>query len=334
MPAVRLLVGRQIVLFLLVIGLAITSACSKTEIVNGAPVSPTAPGVVVTALTLTCNATTLSVAGQTQCSAVAAMASGTPQDVTPTAQWNSSSAAASISSTGLVTAKTAGNVDIKATYGGFSATRTLVISSGAPTAQLRACMGLDWENGCDIGTAIQSATNVSFLSTSSGDGLTYRLAYGDGFTDFATSPQVFVHVYRSAGIFSALLTVTDKEGRTAVGAASVQVKNVTGSWSNTFRNPTNSRTENRILTLNQAGSTISGSYTHPEGNNEALTGTLADPRTISLRLTSGTIAFLTSDSLQCEFTPGTRGFASDLSTFSVHVCGGSADGFVLTFTKQ
>ncbi len=92
---------------------AIISACSGDNLVTPVP-PPNSPTLI--SVTLTGNLATL--IGQTsQLAATANYAKGTTQDVTSQATWTSATPAiATVSSTGLVTAVTAGVAEIRATY--------------------------------------------------------------------------------------------------------------------------------------------------------------------------------------------------------------------------
>ena len=129
-------------------------------------------------------------------------------------------------------------------------------------------------------------------------GSSYRLAYGDGVIDtnpmhFPTKGTWFDHAYHALGTFAAQLTVTDSQGRQASTGASVTVKNLTGTWGNVIKNPSNGLTESRLLTLIQGSASggsaiLTGSYTHPAGNSEPLARSVEGDGTIRNLALNGT----------------------------------------------
>jgi hypothetical protein len=187
--------------------------------------------------------------------------------------------------------------------------------------------------------ALRDVTQVSFrVGASTGTGLSYRLQYGDGVTEtnptfkFNTDPT-FTHQYHALGAFSVQLTVTDQQGQSATASASVTVKSLTGFWGNVIKNPTNGLTETRLLLLTQGPTDglvagLTGAYTHPAGDAEPVQGTVEDTGTIrSLRTNTGSIVF--------SGDPGDgQGVSPDASALRLNVRGGSADGMVLTFSRQ
>jgi hypothetical protein len=316
---------------------ALTSAVGALVILVGCSgQSPTGPSTPV--LTVSCATTTLTAAQQTQCSASASVPGNPPQDQTSSAQWSSSNpAVATVSAGGLVTAISPGSADITARLQTFSATRTIVVTTAAPTAVMSVRISATSSYGLTV--ALQDVSTVTFdVSGSAGIGLSYRLAYGDGVID--TNPMTFPHKgtwfdhrYHALGTFAAQLTVTDSQGRQASTNASVTVKNLTATWGNVIRNPSNGLTESRLLTLIQGpatggGASLTGTYTHPAGNREPVTGTVEDTGTIrNLAVSSGAITFSGN-------TLDGNGVSPDASSLKLIVKGGSADGLTLTFSRQ
>jgi hypothetical protein len=302
------------------------------------PSSPTAATSV--SLSIACAATALIVVQQTSCTASVMSSTGAMQDQTAAAQWSSSNAGiATVSAGGLVTAVTAGTVDITARMQGVSGTRTLTVSCAAPTAGLAVRFSATSSYGLSV--ALQDVTTVTFdASGSKGAGLVLRMSYGDGAVEsrpYATPStaidlDIFTHQYHSVGTFNAQLVVTDSQGRESSTGASITVKSLTGTWGNVIRNPSSGVIEARLLTLVQRTSSTSanltGRYTHPAGDSEALTGSVESTGTIrTLALNSGTIT------MSGNMLDG-NGVTPDASAMKLIVKGGSADGLTLTFVKQ
>lgn len=180
-------------------------------------------------------------------------------------------------------------------------------------------------------TAIRDSSGVTVdASCSTGVGLSYAVTWGDGGTAGPQSNAFFgePHIYRALGSFTVTVVVRDQSGVSASFTGTVPVLDFTGRWVNTVFNPSNGRNETRFLQLTQgANKTISGSYTHPEGNSEPLTGSINGLRGVNLRLVSGTIAFYADDS-------GSEQLSTDGRTIVVEVAGGSANGMRLTFTRM
>jgi hypothetical protein len=317
--------SRTAAIVLFVIGLS--AACSNS-----------ATGPSPSTLTLNCATTTLNVGQQTHCTAALAPPNGAPQDVTTAVQWSSSNAGvATVSAAGLVMAVGVGSADITARVQTYSATRTMVVNSAPPTAAMILRISATGPNGLVV--ALQDVSTVTVdVSDCTGTGLSYRLAYGDGVVDtnpmrFPTKGTWFTHAYHALGTWGVQLTVTDAQGRQASTSALVTVKNLTGTWGNVIKNPSNGLTESRLLTLTQgavsnAYGSLTGTYTHPAGNTEPLTGTVEDTGTIRrLATTSGTISF-SGNTLDGE------GVNPDASALKLIVKGGSADGLTLTFARQ
>lgn len=101
-----------------------------------------------------------------------------------------------------------------------------------------------------------------------------------------------------------------------------------------IKNPTNGLTETRLLSLTQgpsadgATAVLTGAYAHPAGDAEPVQGTVEDTGTIrNLRTNTGSIVF--------SGDPGDgQGVNPDASALRLNVRGGSADGMVLTFSRQ
>jgi hypothetical protein len=211
--------------------------------------------------------------------------------------------------------------------GGTRSANPVSPSTPAPAAEIPAApiarLGISIDARGAL-VAIQSLSNVRIdASGSSGSGLRYALDFGDGQgVDSATA----AHVYDNGGrTFKVRAIVTDLLGRTDMAMADVPVKSVEGSWYNSFYNAAATRYESRTLTIsNQAGLTVAGLYTHPEGNITPFNGVLVPERGVTLTLQDHTITFSSSDA---------GGFSSDATALNVSVAGGSATGGRLVFTR-
>jgi len=292
--------------------------------------APTPPAAATPrSITVTCASATLSNAGEhTQCTAIVTYSDRTTQDQTNTVSWSAAdSRYATVDATGLVTALKAGAVTIWASYPGRIDVDggTFRIDVALPPIA-RVSGQSSW---------IQDAGDATFDASESSDGVdqSYRFDFGDGtvktepFTPIGTTRRLFQHTYRSRGTFAATLTLVDRQGRRATASTTIKIESLTGTWLNVLTNAASGRTERRSLELVQAaGGGLTGMYVHPEGNREPLTGKLDEYGGIRMALVSNTIKFGGSD------LDGNRIRAA--SAFTVAVKGGSADGLMLTFTRQ
>jgi len=174
-------------------------------------------------------------------------------------------------------------------------------------------------------TAIQDLSEVTFdASGSSGTDLQFSLDFGDGHG--ADRQAVATHVYTgAANTYKARAIVTDSIGRTDSVSVDVIVKSIEGSWFSGIVNRANNRYEDRYLKFKLQGArSISGVYTHPEGNDTPFAGEFAGPRGFNITLTDGTIVFSTG---------ADAGFDSTATNLTVHVRGGTANGQTLLFQK-
>src|SRR5947208_16649313 len=103
----------------------LSGACGSSTSTPAAPSSPTLTSVAV-------SGTTPAIGASSQFTATANFSNGTNQNVTGQATWQSSSSAiATVSSSGLVTVAESGDADIRATYQNL--TGTMHITIAAPT---------------------------------------------------------------------------------------------------------------------------------------------------------------------------------------------------------
>jgi hypothetical protein len=102
-------------------------------------------------------------------------------------------------------------------------------------------------------------------------------------------------------------------------------------WTNSVHNGRTNRYEFRRLAFeSQTGASLSGFYTHPEGNLSHFKGSLSGDRSITITLDDGTITFVGEVLLNDQY--------SETSYFEnrqlrVAVRGGSADGQTLLFSQ-
>lgn len=169
---------------------------------------------------------------------------------------------------------------------------------------------------------------VTFRVPSASSDFTYTIEYGDGAKEVMKGGEgqpagqmTAVHTYRSSGEMAVKLTIADAQSRTASSTAALTVRSIDGVWVNTFFNASANRSETRYLDLKQQGGDISGSYMHPEGNVEPLTGTVGSGGALDLSLVSRTIAF-----------KGTVN--ADVTSLTETVTGGTANGMTLTFPRS
>ncbi len=140
---------------------AIVLAAGGSACGGGSPTKPTS-GSSVVHVTVT-GPTTMNVGDTTQFTATAQLFDGTQQTCSPVAAWESSNTSvASIAAGGMVTARAAGNAEIKATYGGVSGSKS--VSVNAPSS---CTYGLTSDKTVYIGKSGGSGT-ATFVSTGGG----------------------------------------------------------------------------------------------------------------------------------------------------------------------
>jgi hypothetical protein len=164
----------------------------------------------------------------------------------------------------------------------------------------------------------------------------WGMDFGDGNTTTAapvhrSGDAAYTHTYALPGQYTVTVRVGDSTGHSTSGSYSVTVATITGTWSNTYFNTGTNRSETRTLTLVQgANGAITGSYTHPEGNSDPLTGTIAGDRLVELR--NQTIQYTSSHADPYGGTvSGVNGTATAITLYEI---GGSADQQTLVFTKR
>lgn len=128
-------------------------------------------------------------------------------------------------------------------------------------------------------TPLMAATAVSFNGSGSsdpdGDALTYSWNFGDGSSG---SGQTTTHVYNSAGVFSVTLTVDDGK-KSATASGSVTVRSLTGVWAGNLGGLSGTFF---TFTLNQSGTTVTGTYSDTVNGSGVIEGGLSPPRGVAL----------------------------------------------------
>lgn len=169
--------------------------------------------------------------------------------------------------------------------------------------------------------AIAAVTSVQFSaggSTSSAGGITgYSWDFGDGTSANGASVQ---HTFNSAGTKNVRLTVTDANG-TGSASATVIVKDLTGTWRAQFN------VQTRTYTLTQNNSVLSGTYTnsHLLGQVWPLGGSVDASRRLTITATyPGEQTVILSNAT----------IDSTANSFTGITTGGSANGQILTYTRQ
>jgi hypothetical protein len=202
------------------------------------------------------------------------------------------------------------------------------VPTAPPSPAPRAALSIGLEgSGQAIGIAQYSAMLFDG-GESTGDGLSYRLDFGDGTTSSAPKTTHVPVIPQTATTFHSLtasLTVTDRLGRSDTVAQTYHVARlqfpVFGFWVNWLQTgPEGYRADFRVLSFKVSGAQISGEYTGPEGKDRTFTGTLSGERDIHLRLDDGTIEM-----------QGSIALSGSGAVLRLNVRGGIADGRVLEF---
>ncbi len=290
----------------------------------GSTPTPT-PSPTVRTLAVSCNPLTLSEAGQTStCTANATMSDGSQQNRTSNASWTITPASvATVSATGVVTAVGRGSAQVTATSDGVSGTAT--VPCNVIAAVIRSVT-----MSTRTSFAIKGATVVHFdvLGTL---GNIVRIDFGDGTMSsspsgcFPTTCLYFEHTYSDPLGGRTVVVAAIDGSRQQTATTTVGVGDLTGTWANTIVNPTNNLTETRLLVLTGGGS-LTGTYVHPAGDSEPVSGSVNSFGSVYLRLSTGSIVMEGVDL-------DSAGILSD-TTMRLYVTGGSADGMVLIFTKR
>ena len=170
--------------------------------------------------------------------------------------------------------------------------------------------------------AIAAISNVTVdAGASTGAGLRYAIAFGDGET--AATP-VAQHVYQSAGSFTVTVTVTDASGRQTTSTRQLIVASPLGRWVHSGFVERRGEVQVRTLTLvSQTGATLRGTLTRDGNRTIPVTATLSAERAIRVVLDDG------SEVLE---GPVPSAFSA-ATTWPLTSRGGSIDGQSLTFAR-
>ncbi len=171
-------------------------------------------------------------------------------------------------------------------------------------------------------------------SVSQGERLTYDFDFGDGSTASGTANSM-THPCRTAGLLTTRLTVRDELGRSSTAISRFPCVSLLNAavygWIHSFENPRNRRYEFRRLGFaSQTGATLTGSYTHPEGNSSRFSASLSGDRTLTITLDDRTITFTGDVLLNDEYSETSYFQNRRLRLF---MRGGSADGETLLFNQ-
>lgn len=188
----------------------------------------------------------------------------------------------------------------------------------APLARLAVTV-----DGASVFTVIPHLDTVNVdASGSSGTGLRFGIDYGDG---AGIDEPAGSHVYTGAGAYRVRVLVTDSLGRTDMASVNLVATPLDGLWRNSIYNSAAKRYESRSLRIAFVGGRdLGGTYTHPEGHTHDVSGRFGERRSLTLRLSDGTITFSTPP----------LGFDAAVSRMQVQVRGGSADGQTLIFDRS
>lgn len=174
-------------------------------------------------------------------------------------------------------------------------------------------------------SAIMGLTPFVFdASTSTGDGLTFVLEFGDG--EYARDRQVS-HAAMRTGSLAARVVTTDRFGRFDVatqtfGPVARLLEGCCGTnWFNRVENPITRSSEWRELRfVSHEGRSVTGSYRHPDGGTSSFSGTFDGAGGIELTLVGGGITF-----------KGRLVRSYSYPDMELTLSGGSADGMTLRF---
>ena len=170
--------------------------------------------------------------------------------------------------------------------------------------------------GPDPIAAISSVQFDGSRSTSSAGGITgYMWNFGDGSQATAVSVQ---HVFSTSGSKTVTLVVTDANGTSTPGSATVTIKDIAGNWRTQFN------VQTRTYSLTQNGTAIGGTYTNSflAGQIWPVNGSIDANRRFTITATyPGETTVVLSNAV----------VDATVSSFTGVTFGGSANGQTLTY---
>jgi hypothetical protein len=278
------------------------TACASPSPTVPSPVIP--PPATVTAITIGGLPASFSLGESAQLTANVTLENGARKQ-TLDATWQSSdTAVATVSTGGLLTVTGFGDADITATLQNVHATaRATVPVQPPPVVRLDVKIDNDGSS-----TALFDASDITFdMSGSTGFGLRYNVAFGDGSSssDAPTAKHIYVMTPNSPYVakYTVLATVTDVFGRTDTVTQTVSVISLAAfCCSDSWNNPPVMRgvgpppmVLRQIVIRGQDGRNVRGDFWYSDLSKTltvtTLTGTLSVGGDIHLILDDGSIAF-------------------------------------------
>ena len=172
--------------------------------------------------------------------------------------------------------------------------------------------------GAGIVAATEFAFTAAGVTDPDGDSITFRWDFGDGGSG---QGRTVSKTYSATGTRQVRLFVKDaRSSERQAATRNVTVRRLTGTWVGGLSGFTNRIT----LTLSQTGSSITGSFRDGSNPRRTGSGTVTDPRTISVR-------FPRSGFVSIVFT-GTAD--SQINTLTGTVTGFVGGGVSFTLTRQ
>jgi hypothetical protein len=262
------------------------------------PTAPT-PAPAVTALTVSCDATTLAAVGQrATCQARVTFSDAATKDATPTAQWSSSDPTkVAVSSTGQLTAVAIGSADITATASGLTGRQTVSVTVACEFAVSPAALSFASGGGSQTVTLTASPPDCSpseWTAVSDANGLTVSPASGRGSGSISLTAAANTGAGRT-------MTATIAGRRVTVAIAEVPPpppkrtftlsltllpgEQLSGPYTGTVTGPNGFRCANRNGTPDDV--VVCPAATFEEGTIVQLTATLNGPLGLPIRTATG-----------------------------------------------
>ena len=191
---------------------SVTVTATLNSVSGTAGVSVTAPSL--SSITVTPIAFSIASGQAKQLSALGTYSDGTSQDVTSQATWSSSSAAASVDSTGLVTGSSAGTSTITATIGAKNGSAIATVSA----ALLQTISVNPLTASIATGQTQPFTANGNFSDGSQTD-ITNAVSWASSATNFATVDQTGL----ATGVSAGASTISAASGSVTPGTAALTV---------------------------------------------------------------------------------------------------------------